>query len=677
MPERTKQMRERKGSLRYHSAMTAAATKTSTCSAPAVAAKAGLMLLWVVVLTACQPATSVREAPTSLSPQLQTQLDQASAALRSDQPLAAAEQYGQLAQTDPERRSRWQLRQADALYTGGEYQRSSSVLELIDGSTLAPDELALLHLLQTENAIASMDVTGLQQAAATFRRSQPQLAAPYLPRAEAVRSLLQHAIDSRAQLALAVLQQSWPDALLRETAFATLAESTFMQLAQEYDRSDDVARGWLAAAADARQLSVAQHFELHWQASTPQQLLQAARSDEQQAFADLYVQTQSFPQRIAVILPQSGNLQSAAEAIRMGIISAWSMLPESSRPELYFIAADQGMIGAYYEALEWRSDLLLGPLAAEQVSAMRDLPDRIIPMLALNLPAEMSASPQVSTDTGDGADDSTTTADTGMSRSAGAAPPALASSQYFALPPEDSASAAAVWMRQLGHRNVVVLAADDNIGQRQLQAFSQALQQRDGSVLRELLFDPATIEFTSLLNTVLGLQNSLQRHQQLQELLGLELGFQARADDNIDALFVAADRRQARLLVPQLKFVDADYLPVFVTERSYAASRDSSNDRDLEAVHITLPGWQLGAPPLPALQQVQQWYPPARNEIVARLFGLGRDSLLLSAHRQRLQGDSAVRLQAASGELYIDQTGIVRRDLQRARYRNGVITPVE
>lgn len=646
----------------------------------AVLGKAAL-LYCVLLLQACQPAPSLRDAETTNSPQLRSQLDQADAALQSGQPLLAAQQFAQLAQADAERRAGWQLRQADALYQGGKYQRSSSVLELIDDSALAADELALLHLLQTENAIASMDDTSLQQAAATFRRSQPQLAAQYLPRAEAVRALLQQAIDSRAQLALAVLQQSWPDALLRETAFATLAETAFMQLAQEYGHSDDVARGWLAAAADARQLSVTQHFELHWQTSAPQQLLQAPRSDEQQAFADLYVLAQSFPQRIAVILPQSGNLQAAAEAIRMGIISAWSLLPPASRPALRFIAADQGITGAYYEALEWRSDLLLGPLAAEQVSAMRDLPDRSIPMLALNLPTELSTSPQISPQTSmntkNGADDSITAANTGMSMSPEQAPPVLASNQYFALPPEDSARAAAAWMRQLGHRRVVALAADDNIGQRQLQGFSQALQQRDGSVLRELLFDPATIEFTSLLNTVLGLQNSLQRHQQLQDLLGLELGFQARADDNIDALFIAADRRQARLLVPQLKFVDADYLPVFVTERSYAAGRDSSNDRDLDGVHITLPGWLLDAPPLPPLQQVQDWYPPARNEIVARLFGLGRDSLLLSAHRQRLQGDTAVRLQAASGELYIDQTGIVRRELQRARYRNGIIMLVE
>jgi outer membrane PBP1 activator LpoA protein len=170
------------------------------------------------------------------------------------------------------------------------------------------------------------------------------------------------------------------------------------------------------------------------------------------------------------------------------------------------------------------------------------------------------------------------------------------------------------------------------------------------------------------------LQNSERRHQQLQDLLGLELGFQARADDNIDALFLAADQRQSRLLVPQLKFVDADYLPVFVTERSYAADRDSTDDRDIEGVNISLSAWLLGAPPPPELQQVQKWYPPAHNEIVARLFGLGRDSLLLSAHHEHLQGDASLRLQAASGDLFIDRDGIVRRDLQHARYRNGVIT---
>ena len=252
-------------------------------------------------------------------------------------------------------------------------------------------------------------------------------------------------------------------------------------------------------------------------------------------------------------------------------------------------------------------------------------------------------------------------------------PPPLASSHYFALPPQDSAIAAARWMHALSLGNVVALGAEDSSGQRLLQAFTTTFEQLNGTVLRQAQFDPTAVEFTTLLNTVLGLQNSQQRHRQLQDLLGLELGFQARADDNIDALFVAANQRQSRLLVPQLKFVDADYLPVFITERSYAADGDNAYDRDLEGAHITLPGWLLGAPPQPSLQQVRQWYPPAGDEIIARLFGLGRDSLLLSAHINRLQGDTSLRLQAASGELYIDRDGIVRRELQRARYRNGDI----
>ena len=619
--------------------------------------------------------------------------------LASGEPGRAAEEYASLAQNDPARRPRWRLLHADALYQAGQYRRSSNLLRLLDSSGLDTEDLALQNLLQAENAIALIDHERLQQLDAQFRQSRPQLDARYQPRAQAVLDLLQNVIDSHLQLALTLLQQASSDELLREAAFARLAETGFAQLADYSSAAaSDEHAGWLAAAASARRTSVEQHFQLHW--ADPQQqpiqaLLGAARSAEQQAFADLYVAALASPQRIAVILPQSGRLDSAAEAVRMGIISAWSALPPSARPALYFIDASQGMTAAYYEAQDAGSDLLLGPLAADQVSALRDLPDRTIPMLALNLPSADSSTnaDEIADEIADdkAADDALaqalapassvqpssaqpSSAQTGPALSSQLQPPPpLASSHYFALPPQDSAIAAARWMHALSHANVVALGADDNSGQRLLQAFTTTFEQLNGTVLQKAQFDPAAVEFTALLNTVLGLQNSQQRHRQLQDLLGLELGFQARADDNIDALFVAANQRQSRLLVPQLKFVDADYLPVFITEHSYAADHDNAYDRDLEGAHITLPGWLLGAPPQPSLQQVRQWYPPAGDEIIARLFGLGRDSLLLSAHINRLHGDTSLRMQAASGELYIDRDGIVRRELQRARYRNGDI----
>jgi len=683
-------MGERSSSLRYHSAMIVQLSEL--CFRPdktdVAACRVACLLISLLLLQACQPTATVRDAPPALAPELQSRSDQASAMLASGEPGLAAEAYASLAQNDPARRSRWRLLQADALYQTGQYRRSSNLLRLLDSSGLDTEDLALQNLLQAENAIALIDHERLQELDAQFRQSRLQLAARYQPRAQAVLDLLQKAIGSCLQLALSLLQQASSDELLREAAFARLAETGFEQLADYFNaNASDEEAGWLAAAASARRTAVEQHFQLHWagpQQQPIQALLGAARSAEQQAFADLYVASLALPQRIAVILPQSGRLESAAEAVRMGIISAWSGLPPSARPALYFIDASQGMTAAYYEALDAGSDLLLGPLSADQVSILRDLPDRTIPMLALNLPGAGGGSTADDIADDKSADDELAQALEPASSAQPASaqpgpalssqlqpPPALANSHYFALPPQDSAIAAARWMHALSHGNVVALGADDNSGQRLLQAFTTTFEQLNGTVLRQAQFDPTAVEFTALLDTVLGLQNSQQRHRQLQDLLGLELGFQARADDNIDALFIAANQRQSRLLLPQLKFVDADYLPVFLSERSYAANGDSAYDRDLERAHITMPGWLLGAPPQPSLQQVRQWYPPAGNEIIARLFGLGHDSLLLCAHINRLHGDTSLRLQAASGALYIDRDGVVRRELQRARYRNG------
>ncbi len=679
-------MGERSSSLRYHSAMIA--QLSDLCCRPdkthVAACRLACLLISLLLLQACQPTASVREAPPALAPALQSSADQARAMLANGEPGRAAEAYASLAQNDAARRSRWRLLQADALYQAGQYRRSSNLLRLLDSSGLHTEELALQKLLQAENAIALIDNERLQELDVQFRQSRPQLAARYQPRAQAVLDLLQKTIDSRLQLALSLLQKASSDELLREAAFARLAETGFAQLADYSSASaSDEEAGWLAAAASARRTAVEQHFQLRWAGPQQQQiqaLLAAARSAEQQAFADLYVASLASPQRIAVILPQSGRLDSAAEAVRMGITSAWSALPPTARPALYFIDASQGMTAAYYEAQDAGSDLLLGPLAADQVNTLRDLPDRTIPMLALNLPGAGDGSNADDIADNKATDDALAQALQPSSAQPGPAlssqlqpPPALASSHYFALPPQDSAIAAARWMHALNQRNVVALGADDSSGQRLLQAFTSTFEQLNGTVLRQAQFDPTAVEFTALLDTVLGLQNSQQRHRQLQDLLGLELGFQARADDNIDALFVAANPRQSRLLLPQLKYVDADYLPVFLSERSYAADGDNAYDRDLEGAHIAMPGWLLGAPPEPSLQQVRQWYPAAGNEIIARLFGLGRDSLLLGALINRLQGDTSLRLQAASGALYIDRDGVVRRDLQRARYRNGDI----
>ncbi|MDA3933140.1 MAG: penicillin-binding protein activator [Gammaproteobacteria bacterium] len=626
--------------------------------------RCGLLGTLLLLLQACQSSPVVQAPVTAISAAEQAQLQQAKNHYQAGDYDAAANAYAQLAGADVEHSSRWQLRQADSLYLADQYRASASLLALLERSELNQAELALADLLQAENAIALIDYQPLQQAAAALASRDHDLATVFQARWRAVQEVANQNIGSDGQLALVLLQHDASDALLREAAFSKLAAATFAQLDALHVSATQRQQQWLDAARQGRQRSIAQHFKLQQPVTTV-----SALTDEQQAFVDLYVQALHYPQLIAVILPESGNLQSAADAIRKGLLSAWAMLPASQRPQLHFIDATQGMTGAYYQALDLGSDLILGPLDEQAVTTLRDLPDRTVPMLALNLAAvnplsDAAVDPDLQQQAR--ADSDQVVAEPEELQ------PLLAKSYFFALPPEDSARSAARIMLDRGLRNVVALGSDDAMGQRLLQSFSSTLEQAGGKLVKQAVYDPAAVEYTSLLSSILGLAHSQRRHQRLQEQLGTELGFRARADANIDAVFVAADQRQARLLVPQLKFIDADYLPVYTTGRSYSANKSSNYDRDLENVHIILPAWLLAAQPEPALAQVRQWFPETSNEILARLYGLGRDSLLLSAYLDMLQGDTSLRLLAASGDLYIDAQGVVQRELQHAQYRNGV-----
>jgi outer membrane PBP1 activator LpoA protein len=231
-------------------------------------------------------------------------------------------------------------------------------------------------------------------------------------------------------------------------------------------------------------------------------------------------------------------------------------------------------------------------------------------------------------------------------------------------------------MLDRGLERVVAVAPEDAAGERALQRFAETLRAGGGSVLREARYTPDTLDFTALLEERLGVSRSRQRVAALQALLGEELGVRLRADDDIDALFIAAEARSARLLVPQLGFIDVEDLPVVATERVVSATGDAVEDRDLDGVWLTLPAWQLGGPPAPRVDRVADWYPEVERPLLARLFALGRDSLLLAGLEDLLRGDPDLRLRGASGLLWVEAEGSVRRDLDLARYRRGRLQPV-
>jgi outer membrane PBP1 activator LpoA protein len=79
------------------------------------------------------------------------------------------------------------------------------------------------------------------------------------------------------------------------------------------------------------------------------------------------------PLRVAVILPEEGQHQAAADAIRDGILAAYYARPASERPELRLVAAPADAYraaAAVQEAAQAGASVAIGPLDKAAVTQL-------------------------------------------------------------------------------------------------------------------------------------------------------------------------------------------------------------------------------------------------------------------------------------------------------------------
>ncbi|MDX1593617.1 MAG: penicillin-binding protein activator [Gammaproteobacteria bacterium] len=348
------------------------------------------------------------------------------------------------------------------------------------------------------------------------------------------------------------------------------------------------------------------------------------------------------PSNIAVLLPMHGPVASAAEAIRDGFLAA--LFAGAEPPELaepgqrvsvrFYDSSGSNVLNAYGDAIADGAEMVVGPLRKEAVAelASTTLP---VPVLALNRLAPLEATPG------------------GFLR-------------QFALAPEDEAGEVAHRAWYDGHRQVVVLTPTTDFGQRVAAAFRARWEQLGGTVLETRGYDPSENDFSQPITDLLGLNASQARYRELRGLLRRSIEFEPRRRRDADAVFLVALPLLARQLKPQLAFHHAAELPVYATSHVYAPGSGPEANRDLNGVRFCDMPWTLGAAD-PALAGGL----PAASGPRERLFALGADAFHILPYLSRMQADQGSRLDAQTGLLWLDEAGVVHRQLLCAEFREG------
>ena len=562
----------------------------------------------------------------------------------------AARSWQQQAMSAPAQAAALRVRAADAWLLAGQPGRAQEILRWIDHTELTAPEQAQMKLVLADLALraeqpAEADVL-LQQAEAALAPSDRARYARLRARADQMLSAPGTRDLSRVlALSRSVTRYEPGQALELLQALGNIPSGE-LALRAWNPRTDQALTGWLDLALVMRQNLAAPETLPRavnsWKSRYPQHPL-----SENEAL-DLwlrYRQQFSMPDKVAVLLPESGRFQAAAEAMRDGILNAFLDHPGGS--ELIFL--DTGSEGelatpAYFEAREQGAQWIIGPLQKPSVEALLRLPGLVTPLLALNdLPQEFIA------------------------------PPGLAGRvQSISFSPEEEVRSLAREMIRSGFRRALILAPDSEWGERMARNFRDEFVREDRQIVDAGRYPESENDHSQELERLLKIDESKARAKGLQNTLQMKLEFEPIRRDDFDVIFLAADATQGRLLRPQLRFHYAGDVPVYATGKVFNGRPDRQADQDLNGVRIPITPWQLehaSERDIPDMASL-------RGGTFASLYALGADAWNILPWLDMMQRDPDFRFAGASGYYHSGAGGKILREPAFAVFSGGRPVPL-
>jgi hypothetical protein len=603
---------------------------------------------WTVSLAALAAVTLVLAGCVSVPLGPAPSAEQAAALARQGNQAGAAQMYETLAnQSSGAQRNDFALQAAQAYLAARRPDDAAGALDLLAsplsaGETFDRSLIQVQVALQRGQAARAWQLIGAlsvpQQADPAMRylrlRQQAAFAAGYPADGVEAEVQLEHWLLNAAEV-----QQS------RVALLAALRDSAERGVkALPGAEASPVVRGWLdlgpLAAEAAHNPTTATADLTAWVANHPgHPAAEVVRSEL------LGEQPQSLAAQahIALLLPVSGPASPAAASVRDGFLTAYYQTPEQQRPvvRLYDTGGEQSVADQIAAATQAGADIIVGPLTRQAVAAAAV--DRIQhpPLLALNfLP--------------DGEQ----------------APPLFF---QFALSPVEEAQLVARRVLSDGHHLGIAIVPSGDWGSRVLSAFTQQLQGGGGTVLASTMIDVTTADYSDEIKQVLGINQSRDRLDRLESLLGTHLEFVPRRREDIQFIFSPATMASTeRSLQPQLRFFYAGGIPTYAT--SDAFEPDPRANQDLDGLMFPDMPWMLGSPLAEAVRTAASQAWPFGGPRTGALFAFGFDAYRIAEALRESRGPSSLNLNGLTGQLTLDPDGRIRRQLIWAQLRGGEIT---
>ncbi len=347
------------------------------------------------------------------------------------------------------------------------------------------------------------------------------------------------------------------------------------------------------------------------------------------------------PKVLGILLPQSGPLAAAGNAITKGIMAAHYDANSATEIRVFDSQSITDLLAFIQKEAANGVDLFIGPLEKDKVAALAEA--RLsVPVLALNrlaLPDDARINGNLF---------------------------------QFGLAPEDEAIQIARRAQKDQHRRVLLIAPSDNWGDRSVEAYQSATEGLDTKTIIARYDDDVT--YAQFVRQILEVDESQARSDELRRMIGRGFEFTPRRRQDLSMIALLSNGDDARQLSPALAFYYADDLPIFATSQVNDVNATRINNLDLNGVQFLDIPWKLLPKDDLGDRIVNAW--PAASGSLGPLFAMGMDSYNLLPRLKQMREFPSTRFYGTTGTLRIEQQ-ILRRDLTWATMEDGSVQVAE
>ena len=416
------------------------------------------------------------------------------------------------------------------------------------------------------------------------------------------------------------------------TAIQNLSQNDLDELSQQ---NIPLLNGWITISSILRDqsLSIEQQLTMFekWQTANPNH---PASLTPPQDFLIMSSVKEMAPQKIVLLLPMSGKLERASQAIVDGFFATYYSQKEA-RPTVSVVDIDAfpTVLDALNAANEKQPDVIIGPLQKNNVAQVsrQELP---YPVIALNQ-LDINQHPK--------------------------------NLYHFSLSADDEIHEIITFAKKEGAKKAAILSIQDTWALKQSDEFRAAASKENVDIISNQSYANTPKGRQDAIQKLLLINESFARKRLIEQWTGTNVESIARSREDLDYVYYVGKLNDAKQIRPLLDFYFADKIPMLASSTlNDSAPEKSTKSEDIERILFTeLPALTPKNVTLSSVLKNQN------SNILRRLQALGADSYLLANKYPLFTLLPSTKISANTGIITIDENGIFHKRPEIMTYRKG------